>query len=82
MFTKEYYPNKDWVKQARTAITCKRATFKLPGEEKTSVDIVDEFAEDHEVWANAFIEGWQVLIFDFQDFFLQRSCTLIHVHAF
>ena len=82
VFTKEYYPNKDWVKQARTAITCKRTIYKLPGEEKTSADIVDEFAEDHEVWANAFIEGWQVLIFDFEDFFFKEVYTSIHVHAF
>jgi len=27
----------------------------------TSADIVDEFAEDHEVWAHAFIEGWQAI---------------------
>ena len=61
VFTKEMYPKKDWVKQARTPITCERSTYKLVGEEKTSADIVDEFAHDHEVWANAFIEGWQVL---------------------
>ena len=61
VFTKEYYPNEDWVKQSNTAVTCERSTYKLAGEEKTSADIVDEFAEDHEVWANAFIEGWQVL---------------------
>ena len=32
----------------------------LDGEKQTSADIVDEFADDHEVWAHAFIEGWQV----------------------
>ena len=65
VFTKEYEPNEEWKKQARTAITCERATYKLAGEEMTSADIVDEFAEDHEVWADAFIKGWQVLIFNF-----------------
>jgi len=27
----------------------------------TSADIVDQFADDHEVWAHAFIEGWQAI---------------------
>ena len=63
-------PNEEWVKQSKTVITCPRPTFKLPGEEQTSADIVDEFANDHEVWANAFIEGWQVFVFNPQ---LQKS---------
>ena len=45
---------------ARTPINCTRSTFVLDGESQTSADIVDEFADDHEVWAHAFIEGWQV----------------------
>merc|ERR1711899_427078 len=57
-------PKEEWEKQSKTVITCPRTTFKLPGEEQTSADIVDEFANDHEVWANAFIEGWQVFDFD------------------
>ena len=47
-------------KVLRTPINCTRSTFVLDGEEQTSADIVDEFADDHEVWAQAFIEGWQV----------------------
>ena len=37
------------------------STFVLDGENQTSADIVDEFADDYEVWAQAFIEGWQVM---------------------
>ena len=48
------------IEVGRTPINCTRATFKLDGEEQTSADIVDEFADDHEVWAHAFIQGWQV----------------------
>ena len=44
----------------KTPISCGRTSFKLDGEDQTSADIVDEFADDHEVWAHAFIEGWQV----------------------
>ena len=44
----------------RTPISCGRTSFKLDGEDQTSADIVDEFADDHEVWAHAFLEGWQV----------------------
>ena len=44
----------------RIPINCTRATFKFDQEEKTSADIVDEFADDHKVWAHAFIQGWQV----------------------
>ena len=44
----------------KTAINCTRSTFTLEGEDMTSADIVDQFADDHEVWAHAFIEGWQV----------------------
>ena len=62
VFTKEYWPNEEWLEQSKTAITCERSTFKLEGEEESSADIVDEFAEDHEVWADAFIEGWQVFV--------------------
>ena len=47
-------------KIGRTPINCTRSTFTLEGDDMTSADIVDEFAEDHEVWAHAFIEGWQV----------------------
>ena len=47
-------------KWAKTAINCTRSTFTLEGEDMSSADIVDEFAEDHKVWAQAFIEGWQV----------------------
>ena len=47
-------------KVLRTPINCTRSTFVLDGEEQSSADIVDEFADDHEVWAQAFIEGWQV----------------------
>ena len=42
-------------------INCTRSTFTLEGESMTSADIVDQFADDHEVWAHAFIEGWQVV---------------------
>ena len=42
-------------------INCTRSTFTLEGENMTSADIVDQFADDHEVWAHAFIEGWQVV---------------------
>merc|ERR1712211_140416 len=52
-------PKEEWEKQLKTVITCPRTTFKLPGEEQTSADIVDEFADDHEIWANAFIDGPQ-----------------------
>ena len=48
------------IEVGRTPINCTRATFKLDGEDQTSADIVDEFADDHEVWAHAFIQGWQV----------------------
>ena len=51
------------IEVGRTPINCTRATFKLDGEEQTSADIVDEFADDHEVWAHAFIQGWQVTKF-------------------
>ena len=47
-------------KVMRTPINCTRSTFKLDGENQTSADIVDEFADDHEVWAHVSIEGWQV----------------------
>ena len=47
-------------KWQKTAINCTRSTFTLEGEDMTSADIVDQFADDHEVWAHAFIEGWQV----------------------
>merc|ERR1711963_33364 len=48
-------------KWAKTAINCTRSTFTLEGEDISSADIVDEFAEDHKVWAQAFIEGWQAI---------------------
>ena len=41
-------------------IDCPRANYVLPGETQTTADIVEEFAEDHEVWAREFLEGWQV----------------------
>ena len=41
-------------------INCPRANYVLPGETETSADIVEEFAEDHDVWAREFLEGWQV----------------------
>ena len=44
----------------KTPINCTRSTFTLDNEDMSSADIVDEFAEDHNVWAQAFIEGWQV----------------------
>ena len=44
----------------RNPLSCGRTSFKLDGEDKTSADIVDEFADDHEVWADTFIKGWQV----------------------
>ena len=62
----EVYPERAVVgkkpikKLAKTAINCTRSNFILDGETQTSADIVDEFADDHEVWAHAFIEGWQV----------------------
>ena len=42
-------------------IDCPRQTFVLPGENQTTADIVEEFAEDHELWARDFLEGWQVI---------------------
>jgi len=45
----------------KVPLTCGRTSFKLDGEDKTSADIVDEFADDHEVWADAFIKGWQTI---------------------
>jgi len=48
-------------KVMRTPISCGRTSFKLDGEDQTSADIVDEFADDHEVWAHAFLEGWQTI---------------------
>jgi len=27
----------------------------------SSADIVEQFADDHDVWAHAFIEGWQAI---------------------
>ena len=44
-----------------TPVDCGRSSFKLEGEDQSSADIVEEFADDHEVWADAFIKGWQVL---------------------
>ena len=44
-----------------TPISCGRTSSKLNGEDQTSADIVDEFADDHEVRAHAFLEGWQVI---------------------
>ena len=44
-----------------TPVDCGRSSFKLDGEDQSSADIVEEFADDHEVWADAFIKGWQVL---------------------
>ena len=44
-----------------TPVSCGRSSFKLDGENQSSADIVEEFADDHEVWADAFIKGWQVL---------------------
>ena len=41
-------------------IDCPRQTFVLLGENQTTADIVKEFAEDHELWARDFLEGWQV----------------------
>ena len=41
-------------------IDCPRQTFVLLGENQTTADIVEEFAEDHELWARDFLEGWQV----------------------
>ena len=45
----------------KTTLNCGRSSFKLDGEDQSSADIVEEFADDHEVWADAFIKGWQVL---------------------
>ena len=42
-------------------IDCPRQTFVLLGENQTTADIVEEFAEDHELWARDFLEGWQVI---------------------
>ena len=42
-------------------ISCGRTSFKLDGEDQTAADIVDEFANDNEVWAHAFLKGWQVI---------------------
>ena len=44
-----------------TPVNCGRSSFKLDGEDQSSADIVEEFADDHEVWADTFIKGWQVL---------------------
>ena len=44
-----------------TPVNCGRSSFKLDGENQSSADIVEEFADDHEVWADAFIKGWQVV---------------------
>ena len=33
------------------------AGIKVPGENQTTADIVEEFAEDHELWARDFLEG-------------------------
>ena len=60
VFPKELYPDPKWIEQHKIPINCTRSNYKLAGEEQTSADIVDEFADDHEVWAHAFIEGWQV----------------------
>ena len=49
-------------KVTSTPLMCGRTSFKLEGEDQTSADIVEEFADDHEVWADAFIKGWQVTI--------------------
>ena len=61
VFPEEQYPDPKWIEQHRIPINCTRSNYKLAGEEQTSADIVDEFADDHKVWAQAFIEGWQVL---------------------
>jgi len=61
VFPKELYPDPKWIAQHKIPISCTRSNYKLAGEEQTSADIVDEFADDHEVWAHAFIEGWQVI---------------------
>jgi len=45
----------------RIPINCTRATYKLPGESKTSADIVESFADDHELWTKEFLDGWEVI---------------------
>jgi len=45
----------------RIPINCTRATYKLPGESQTSADIVESFAEDHEVWTKEFLDGWEII---------------------
>merc|ERR1719222_1031098 len=61
VFPEEQYPDPIWKEQLRIPINCTRSNYKLAGEEETSADIVDLFADDHEVWAHSFIEGWQVI---------------------
>jgi hypothetical protein len=45
----------------RVPIDCSRASFKLPGESQTSADIVEAFADDHEVWTKEFLDGWEII---------------------
>jgi len=45
----------------RIPINCTKSEFKLPGETQTSAEIVEMFAEDHEVWTTEFLEGWRLL---------------------
>jgi len=45
----------------RIPINCTRATYKLPGESQTSADIVEAFADDHEVWTKEFLDGWEII---------------------
>ena len=52
-FPEAQYPDPIWKEQLKVKLQA--------GEEETSADIVDKFADDHEVWAHAFIQGWQVL---------------------
>merc|ERR1712032_156151 len=60
-FFRPMKPFAKFMDRSLTPINCTRSTFVLDGEKQTSADIVDEFADDHEVWAHAFIEGWQAI---------------------
>ena len=48
-------------KVGQIPINCTRASYKLPGESQTSADIVESFADDHEVWTKEFLDGWEVI---------------------
>ena len=42
------------------AMECKRSTYAPEGE--SVADIFDEFADDHDVWAEHFLDAWVIMM--------------------